>query len=153
MKPIASNRKARHSYDISETYEVGIELKGMEVKSLRNRGCSIDESFARIQNEELYLFNMHVPEFAQASYFKEDTRRIRKLLLHRREINRLIGLTTLKGLTIIPLKIYFNERGLVKLQIGVAKGRKLHDKRKKIKSELANKEAEYAMRRYSKGRS
>jgi len=149
-KAIATHRKARRDYEIIDTFETGIELKGMEVKSLRTRGCSIDESYARIYREELFLFNAHIPEFPQASFFKVDPRRKRKLLLHKKEIQKLIGQTTQKGLTLVPLKIYFNDRGLVKVQIALAKGRKSYDKRKKLKDELAKKEAERAISRHHK---
>ncbi|MBN2483253.1 MAG: SsrA-binding protein SmpB [Candidatus Omnitrophica bacterium] len=150
MKVVATHRKARHNYDILETYEAGMELKGMEVKSLRLRGCSIDESFARVENGEVFLYNMHIPEYSQASYFQPDTRRIRKLLLHKKEIKRLIGVTTQKGLTLIPLKVYFTDRGVAKVQIAVGKGRKLYDKRKKMRAEITKKEAEHEMRRHAK---
>jgi len=150
MKVVASHRKARHNYDIIETYDAGIELKGMEVKSLRTRGCSIDESFARVENSEVYLYNMHIPEYPQASFFQLDPRRTRKLLLHKKEIKRLIGVTTQKGLTLVPLKVYFSDRGIAKVNLDVGKGRKLYDKRKKMRAELAAKEAEKEMRRHAK---
>ena len=150
MKVVATHRKARHNYDIIETYETGIELKGMEVKSLRTRGCSIDESFARVENGEVFLYNMHIPEYAQASFFQPDPRRTRKLLLNKKEIKRLIGVTTQRGLTLVPLKLYFNDRGFAKIQLAVGKGRKLYDKRKKIKAEIAKKDAEKEIRRRAK---
>lgn len=150
MKVVATHRKARHNYDIIETYDAGIELKGMEVKSLRTRGCSIDESFARVENSEVFLYNMHIPEYPQASFFQTDPRRTRKLLLHKKEIKRLIGVTTQKGLTLVPLKVYFSDRGIAKVNLAVGKGRKLYDKRKKMRAELAAKEAEREMRRHAK---
>ncbi|HDN85999.1 MAG TPA: SsrA-binding protein SmpB [Candidatus Omnitrophica bacterium] len=150
MKVVATNRKARRDYQILEVYEAGIELKGMEVKSLRTMGCSIDDSFASVEGGEVYLHNMHIPEFTKASYFKLDPKRIRKLLLHKKEIKRLQGLTTQKGLTLIPLKVYFNERGLAKVEMALAKGRKLFDKRKKIKEEIAKREAEHTLKKYYK---
>lgn len=152
MKLISTNRRARHDYDLMESFEAGIELRGMEVKSLRTRGCSIDESFARLERGEIFLYNAHIPEFSKSSYFRPDPRRSRKLLLKKKEIKRLLGLTTQKSLTIVPVKIYFNERGLAKVQIALAKGRKKFDKRKKIREELANKEAQSHLRRYQKGR-
>ena len=146
-KTVATNRKARRDYTIEQVFEAGIALRGMEVKSLRMKGCSIDESFARVEGQEVYLHNAYIPEFAQSSYFKVDPKRTRKLLLHKKEIRKLLGLTTQKGLTLIPLKVYFNERGLAKIQLALAKGRRLFDKRKKIKEELARREAEREIRR------
>lgn len=148
MRIIATNRKARHNYDIQETYEAGIELKGDEVKSLRHRGCSIDGSFARIERGEVFLYDMHIPEFEKSSYFKSDPKRIRKLLLKKKEIKRLIGAISQKGLTIIPLRVYFNDRGWAKVEIALAKGRRLYDKRRKIKEEVAQKEAKRELKRF-----
>lgn len=136
MKIVATNRKARHDYDILETYEAGIELKGDEVKSLRVSGCSIEGSFARIEQGEVFLYNMHIPEFSKSSYFKSDPKRIRKLLLKKKEIKRLIGSTTQKGYTLIPLKVYFNDRGWAKVELALAKGRLKYDKRRKLKEEM-----------------
>ena len=150
MKIVTTHRKAKRDYDILQGYEAGIELRGMEVKSLRMRGCSIDESFARIENGEVYLYNMHIPEFSKSSYFKPEPKRKRKLLFNKREIKKLIGYTTQKGLTLIPLKVYFNDRGLAKVEISLAKGRKLFDKRKKIKDEIIKKEVEKEFIRHQK---
>ncbi|MCK4810057.1 MAG: SsrA-binding protein SmpB [Candidatus Omnitrophica bacterium] len=150
MKVVTTHRKARRNYHILETFDAGIELKGMEVKSLRTRGCSIEESFGRVEREQVYLYNMHISEFDKASYFKADPRRPRKLLLHKNEIKKLLGLTLQKGLTIIPLKIYFNKRGLAKVEIAVAKGKKLYDKRKKLKDEIIKKEAERDIKKFNR---
>jgi len=150
MKIISTNRKARHNYDIIQTYEVGIELKGNEVKSLRNKNCSIENSFARIENQEVILYDMHIPEYDKSSYFKTDPKRPRKLLLHKKEIEKLYGYLTRKGFTIIPLKVYFNDRGLVKLEIALAKGRLLYDKRRKIKEDIAKMEIEREMKKVYK---
>lgn len=150
MKVVTTHRKARRNYHILETFDAGIELKGMEVKSLRTRGCSIEESFGRVEREEVYLYNMHISEFDKASYFKADPKRRRKLLLHKKEIKKLLGLTIQKGLTIIPLKIYFNKRGLAKVEIAVAKGKKLYDKRKKLKDEIIKKEAERDIKKFNR---
>jgi len=147
---ISTNRKAKHNYDILEVYEAGIELKGSEVKSLRCRQCSIDESFARIEQGEVFLYNMHIAEFNKSSYFKPDPKRVRKLLLHKREIKRLLGLVTLKRLTLIPLKVYFNQRGIAKVELALAKGRRSYEKKKKIKENIAKEEAERALRRFYK---
>ena len=150
MKVVATNRKAKKNFSILETYEAGIELKGSEVKSLRGKGCSIDESFARVERGEVFLYNAHIPEFNKASFFKADPRRRRKLLLHRREIKRLLGATTQKGLTLVPLKLFFNERGWAKIEIGLAKGKHSYDKRKKIKEEIEKREAERSLKKYKR---
>lgn len=151
MKPISTNRKARRDYQVMDTYQAGIVLKGMEAKSLRTRSCSIDDSFARLEHGEVFLYNMHIPEFIKASYFKLDPRRKRKLLFHKKEIKKLLGLTAQKGLTLIPLKAFFNERGLVKIDIALAKGRRSYDKRKQIKDKITKKEAERALKKYRRG--
>jgi len=150
-KVVATNRKARHDYQILETYEVGIELKGNEVKSLRTRGCALDDSFARIEREELFLYNTHIPEFEKSSFFKPAPKRIRKLLLHKKEIRKLVGLTTQKGLTLIPLKVYFNERGLAKVEIALARGKHTFDKRKKLREGIIQKETQRALKRFHRG--
>lgn len=147
-KVVATNRKARRDYQILETYEAGIELKGNEVKSLRTRGCDLGDSFARIEREELFLYNAHIPEFEKSSFFKPAPKRIRKLLLHKKEIRKLVGLTTQKGLTLIPLKVYFNERGLVKVEIALVRGKHTFDKRKKLREEIVQKETQRALKRF-----
>ena len=126
---VAENRKARRNYEVEDTFEAGLELQGSEVKSLRSGKANIAESYATDEDGELYLVNAHIPEYAQASRNNHAPRRRRKLLLHRREINRLIGAIQRDGMTIVPLKLYFNDRGIAKLLIGLARGRKLHDKR------------------------
>jgi SsrA-binding protein len=126
---IADNRKARFHYEILETFEAGLQLTGTEVKSLRNGKAMIAESYADNQGDEIYLINSHIPEYVQANRFNHDPKRHRKLLLHRRQINKLMGSTQKQGLTIVPLKLYFNDRGIAKLEIALAKGKKLHDKR------------------------
>ncbi|MFH1767877.1 MAG: SsrA-binding protein SmpB [Candidatus Omnitrophota bacterium] len=148
MKIIASNRKAKRDYEIIERYQAGIELKGMEVKSLRTRGCSIEDSFARIERMEVLLYNMHIPEFEKSSYFRPDPKRARKLLFHKKEIKKLLGLTTQKGLTLIATQVSLNQRGWVKIDIALAKGKKAYDKRKKIKEEIQKKEAERILKKY-----
>ncbi|MCK9574183.1 MAG: SsrA-binding protein SmpB [Candidatus Omnitrophica bacterium] len=152
MKIIATNRKARRDYEILETYEAGIELKGTEVKSLRTRGCSIEEAFARIDGGEIFAYNLNIPEYEKSFYFRSSPKRIRKLLLHKREIKRLIGLTTQKGLTLIPLKIYFNDNNLVKIEISLAKGKLLHDKRRKIREDIADRETRRELKKFNKAR-
>ena len=148
MKIIAKNKKAWHNYDISDSYETGIVLNGDEVKSLRESGCSINEAFARVDKNELMLYNMHIKEFDKSSHFVSDPKRPRKLLAHKKEIHRLMGLVARKMFTLIPLKIYFNNRGLAKVEIALAKGRKLHDKRKQIKDGYVNREIEREMKKH-----
>ncbi|MBP7089092.1 MAG: SsrA-binding protein SmpB [Candidatus Omnitrophica bacterium] len=150
MKIVATNRKARRDYQIVETFEVGVELKGNEVKSLRMQNCSLDESFARIEQEELFLYHMHIPEFEKSSFFKTDPRRKRKLLVHKKEIKKLLGLTAQRGFTLIPLKIYFNDRGFAKIELALAKGKQTFDKRKKIKEEIVQRESQRALKRFYK---
>ena len=148
MKVVSSNRKARHNYNILETFEAGIVLKGNEVKSLRTKGCSIEESFARVEKGEVFLYNMHIQDFMKSSFFKTDPVRIRKLLLNKREIKKLIGYTSQKGLTLVPLKVYFSDRGIAKVQIALAKGAKLYDKRRKLKEKEEKREIQREFKRY-----
>ena len=150
MKTVATNRKARRDYSILETFDAGIQLRGNEVKSLRTKSCSLEDSFARIEKDELFLYNMHVPEFAKSSHFKSEPKRVRKLLVHKKEIKKLIGSTVQKGYTLIPLKIYFNQRGIAKIEIGLAKGKHSYDKRRKIKEDITKREAERALKRFNK---
>jgi len=146
MKAFATNKKARRDYEILETFEAGIELKGSEVKSLRRMTGNIDDAFVRIEREEAFMYNFHIPEYEKASCFKVDPKRVRKLLLHKKEIMRLSGLLARKGLTIVALQAYFNDRSLVKVTIGLAKGRKQYDVRKKIKDEIVRREVDRAMK-------
>jgi SsrA-binding protein len=129
----AQNRKARFNFEIEERIEAGIILTGTEVKSLRGGKSSIADSFAGEKDGELWLYNAYIPEYLQANRFNHKPRRARKLLLHRREMNRLIGAVEREGMTIVPLKIFFNDRGRAKVEIALAKGKKLHDKRETSK--------------------
>ena len=129
QRAIAENRRARFDYEIIDTFEAGIVLQGSEVKSLRTGKASIADSYASHEGGELYLINGYIPEYTQAGRFNHDTRRPRKLLMHAREIKRLIGSIQRDGLTLVPLKMYFNERGIAKLQLALGRGKKLHDKR------------------------
>ena len=129
FRVIADNRKARFHYEIGETLEAGIALSGTEVKSLRNGKATIGESFAGPREGEIWLYNANIPEYLQASRFNHATRRPRKLLLHRREINKLRGAVEREGMTLVPLKLYFNDKGRAKVEIALARGKKLHDKR------------------------
>jgi SsrA-binding protein len=128
-KLVAENRKARFNYEISETFEAGLALQGTEVKSLRRGKANIGDAYAGPSGDELFLFNVHIPEYLEANRFNHEPRRPRKLLLHRREINRLIGASQREGMTIVPLKLYFNPKGIAKVELGLARGKKLHDKR------------------------
>ncbi len=128
-RKIAINRKARRDYFIEQTLEAGIMLVGSEVKSLRNGQASVAESHAAEKDGELYLLNAHIPEYGPANRLNHDPRRPRKLLVHRRELRRLIGTVQRSGMTLVPLSIYFNERGRAKVELGLARGKRQHDKR------------------------
>ena len=129
-KVVAENRRARHDYEIGEVFEAGLMLTGPEVKSLRTGKATVAESYAAVdRNGELYLYNANIPEYLQANRFNHEPKRPRKLLLHRKQINKLMGAVERQGMTLVPLKMYFNERGRVKLQLALAKGKQLHDKR------------------------
>ena len=129
IKVVAENRKARFNYAIEDTFEAGIALTGTEVKSIRNGKTTIAESYADPKAGEIWLVNANIPEYLQANRFNHEPKRPRKLLMHRKQINKLIGAVERDGMTLIPLKLYFNERGRAKLQLALAKGKKLHDKR------------------------
>ncbi len=145
-KTVADNRKARFNYEIVDTYEAGIALTGTEVKSLRGGKATIGEAYAGPSGEEFFLFNAYIPEYLQANRFNHETRRPRRLLLHKRQINKLIGATQREGFTVIPLKIYFNERGRAKVELGLGRGKKLHDKRETEKERTWNRERARLMR-------
>ncbi len=129
----AQNRKARHDYFIEETVEAGIILVGTEVKSLRAGRASLGDAYAGERGGELYLFNAYIPEYESGNRFNHVTRRPRKLLLHRRQMERMIGAVQRDGVTLVPLSIYFNERGIAKVQLGLAKGKRKYEKREAIK--------------------
>ena len=128
-KTIAENRRARFDYFLEQTFEAGLSLTGSEVKSLRNGRANIAESYAAVEGDEIVLVNADIPPYAQANRFNHEPRRPRKLLLHRKEINRLIGAVQRDGRTIVPTRLYWNDKGLAKLELALAKGKKLHDKR------------------------
>ena len=140
-KMIANNKKAYHDYFILDTYEAGIVLHGTEVKSLRMGKCSIKESFIRIENGEVFIYGMHISPYEKGNIFNKDPLRVKKLMLHKAEINKLIGKTKEKGMAIVPLKVYF-KGSLVKVEIGLAKGKKLYDKRADIAKKDIRREAE-----------
>ncbi len=129
QKLIAENRRARYDYFIEETLEAGLSLTGSEVKSLRLGRANVAESYAAVEGRELILVNAYIPEYAAASRFNHEPRRPRKLLMHRRQIDRLLGSVNREGRTLIPMRLYWNDKGLAKLELAVAKGKKNHDKR------------------------
>jgi len=128
-KLIAENRRARFDYFLEQTFEAGLVLTGSEVKSLRNGRANIAESYAAVEGDEIVLVNADIPPYAQANRFNHEPRRPRKLLLHRKEIDRLIGAVQREGRTIVPTKLYWNDKGMAKVELALAKGKKLHDKR------------------------
>ena len=140
-KMIANNKKAYHDYFILDTYEAGISLHGTEVKSLRMGKCSIKESFIRIEDGEVFIYGMHISPYEKGNIFNKDPLRPRKLLMHRYEINKLMGKIKEKGMTLVPLKVYF-KGSLVKVEIGLARGKKLYDKRQDIAKKDQRREAE-----------
>jgi len=146
LKIICTNRKAYHDYEILEIYEAGICLKGTEVKSLRENRASLKESLARVENNEVFLFNCHINQYPFGNIQNHEPTRTRKLLLKRQEINRLIGKTKEKGLTLIPLRLYF-KKGKAKIELGLAKGKKLYDKRAVIKKREHEKEMRGVMKK------
>ena len=129
LKIVADNRRARFNYEIGETFEAGIALTGTEVKALRGGKATIAESYADSRGGELWLINANIPEYLQGGRFNHAPKRPRRLLLHKRQIDKLSGAVDREGMTIVPLKLYFNEKGRAKLEIAVARGKKLHDKR------------------------
>jgi len=147
IKVIATNRKAYHDYFIEETIEAGIELKGTEVKSVRLGHVNLKDSFARVEDGEVFLYNMHISPYEKGNIFNVDPMRDRKLLLHKHEINRLAGYVQQKGYTLIPLKIYL-KRGKIKVELAVAKGKKLYDKREAIAKRDAELEIRKKMKEY-----
>lgn len=141
QKLIANNKKAYHDFFIDETYEAGVALHGTEVKSMRMGKCSIKESFIRIEKGEVFVYGMHVSPYEKGNIFNKDPLRVKKLLMHRYEINKLEGKIKEKGYTLVPLQVYFKE-GKVKVEIGLARGKKLYDKRETIAKKDARRETE-----------
>ena len=146
-KVVATNRKARHEYEVLDTFEAGLVLRGPEVKSLREGKVGFQDAFARVEGGEVWLHSLHISPYEQANRFNEDPLRPRKLLLHRQEILRLIGKVEEKGLTLIPLTIYFR-RGYAKMTLALARGRKTYDKREKLRRKTQEDEARRAMAPY-----
>ncbi|HHT82932.1 MAG: SsrA-binding protein SmpB [Christensenellales bacterium] len=147
IKVIATNKKAFHDYFIEEKYEAGIELVGSEVKSVRLGNVNLKDSFAIIKGGEIFLINAHIAPYNKGSYFNPQSKRDRRLLLHKQEINRLRGRVEKKGYTLVPTKIYFKDN-LVKVELAVAKGKELHDKRQALKEKALNREIERSIKDY-----
>jgi len=147
-KVIATNRKARRDYEVLETIECGIELKGSEVKSLRASRINLEDSFARVEHNEIILYNTHISPYEQASYLNVEPTRPRRLLLHRNQIKKLVGQVTQRGFTLVPLQVYFSERGFAKIELALCKGKKLYDHREDIK----RREAELEVHRVLKSK-
>ena len=145
-RPIADNRRARFEYDIIDTLECGVVLVGSEVKSIRGGKVSLEEAYGRVKGEEVWLVGCEVPEYVYSHQMNHETKRPRKLLMHRREIRKFASKALEKGLTLVPLKMYFKE-GRVKVLMGIGRGRKLHDKRDKLKKDSVRRDIERAMRR------
>jgi SsrA-binding protein len=145
-KIVADNRKARHNYEIGDTVEAGIALVGTEVKSLRANKATIGEAYAGPSGTEIFLFNANIPEYLQANRFNHEPRRPRRLLLHKRQVEKFIGATQREGFTLIPLKLYFNERGRAKVELALGRGKQLHDKRQAEKKKDWDREKARLMR-------
>lgn len=141
IKLIANNKKAYHDFFIDDTFEAGVSLHGTEVKSLRMGKCSIKEAFVRIENGEVFVYGMHISPYEKGNIFNKDPLRVKKLLMHRYEINKLMGKIKEKGFTLVPLKVYF-KGSLIKVEIGLARGKKLYDKREDIAKKDQRREAE-----------
>jgi SsrA-binding protein len=146
FKVVADNRKARFNYEIGDVFEAGIALTGTEVKSLRAGKANIAESYAAARDGELWLYNSNIPEYQQASRFNHAPKRPRKLLLHRREIHKLIIAVEREGMTLVPLKLYFNEKGRAKIEMAIGRGKKLHDKRETEKKRSWDRERSRLLR-------
>lgn len=142
---VASNKKAFHDYHVLETFKAGIVLTGTEIKAIRRGKASIKQGFARIENGEVYLYGMHISPYEEGTHYNHDPDRVRKLLLKKQEIKKLIGKTQEKGLTLIPLKLYI-ERAWAKVDIGLCKGKQLHDKRQTLKDKSAKREIDRALK-------
>ncbi len=146
LRVVADNRKARFNYFIDETFEAGLALTGSEVKSLRAGKATIGESYADTRGGEIWLINSNIPEYVQASRFNHAPKRPRKLLLHKRQINKLLGAVEREGMTLVPLKLYFNEKGRAKVELALARGKKLYDKRETEKKRSWERERGRLMR-------
>ena len=150
LKMVAENRKARHNFDVMDTLECGVVLVGSEVKSLRAGKISLEEAYARVRDDEVWLMGCDIAEYAQATAWQHEPKRPRKLLLHRRQVQKFARQAHEKGLTLVPLRVYFNERGIAKVLLGLCRGRKLHDKREKLKKEDQYRDIQRTLRRASR---
>jgi SsrA-binding protein len=150
IKIVANNRRARHDFIIEDTYEAGLVLQGTEVKSLRGGECVLTDAFARPKGEELYLYDMHIPPYEQGTYANHEPKRPRKLLLHRREMNRIISQCTQRGYTLVPTRLYFKD-GYAKVELGLAKRRQKWDKRDKKEAKQVRKDANAELARRKRG--
>ncbi len=150
-KLIASNKKAYHDYFVDETFETGIALTGTEVKSLRENGASLRDSFATVRKAEVWLNNVHISAYSHGNRSNVDPNRARKLLLHKKEIRYLVGKTKERGYTLVPLKLYFSDSGLVKVELGLARGKKQYDKREAIAERDQKRDVERALRDRQRG--
>ena len=146
IRVVATNRKAYHDYFIEERFEAGIVLKGTEVKSLREGRVNLQESYASVTGGEVFLHHCHISPYSHGNIMNHDPIRARKLLLHKKEINKLLGKTQQKGLTLVPLRMYFSKRGQAKVELGLAKGKRQYDRRESIKSREAGREVERAIK-------
>jgi SsrA-binding protein len=147
IKVICDNRKAKHKYEILDGMECGVMLVGSEVKSLRNGKCELDEAYGRVRGDTLWLVGCDIAEYPQATVWNHEPKRPRQLLVHKREMLKFIGRANEKGLTLVPLRMYFNERGIVKCEMALCKGLRLHDKREKLKKSDAQRDIARAVRR------
>ncbi len=146
-KIVANNKKARHDYFIEEVYEAGIVLTGTEIKSVRLGRVNLKESYAKVEDGEMIVYGMHISPYEQGNRFNTDPLRPKKLLLHKKEIQKLIGYTTQKGLTLVPLQMYINEKGRAKMELAVARGKKLYDKRDDLQKRDVERKMAQAMKR------
>ena len=148
--PIATNKKAYHNYFLLDRWECGIALEGSEVKSLRDRQVSFKDSFARVEKGQAFLYNLYIAPYGQAGHFAHDPDRVRKLLLHKKEIRKLTDIINQKNIALIPTKIYFNKRGLAKIELAVGQGKKMYDKRETIKNRDIDRDISRALKVYKK---
>ncbi len=150
IKVVARNRKARHEYHIEDTVEAGIVLQGTEVKSIRAGRVNLKDSFAAVENGEVFLYNMHISPYDKGNRQNHEPERKRKLLLHKREIRKLIGYSKSTGYTLVPLQLYFNEHNLAKIELALARGKKIYDKRRDIADRTAKRQMERALKERQK---
>ena len=149
-KLLSQNKKARHDYFVEETYECGIVLTGPEIKSMRQGKVNLKDSFAKVVNGEVIVYNMHISPYEQGNRYNPEPKRPRKLLLHKREIRKLLGYTSQEGLTLIPLSAYLSDKGLAKIELAVAKGKKNYDKRDSMAQQDANRKMQQAIKNYNR---